>query len=278
MWAIECACVAILALYAFVHRADEGWLRDVALLAAAGWIGEETCILAYRFYQYAPAWHARAGEVPLLIAAIWPAIVMSARAIARSLLGARRIEPARVAALTGALVVFDAALIEPIAVRAGLWSWNEPGLFAVPPIGILGWGFFAAAATWWLERTRGMARIAVLLIAPIATHLALLATWWLSLRWMLRAFIAPAWGVAVIVAMAVLFATAVWRTRAVLAPRGELFARGVATLFFAALLARATDAWLLVYAAAFTPPHLLLCVPLARRTLGRTRQVVTGSR
>jgi hypothetical protein len=42
-------------------------------------------------------------------------------------------------------------------------------------------------------------------------------------------------------------------------PRRELFVRGVATSFFALLLARSFDTELAFYAAAFTPPHLLLC-------------------
>jgi len=256
MWAIEFACVAILGLYAWVHRREPGWLFDVALLAVAGWLGEETCIVGYHFYQYAPAWHARVGEVPLLIAAIWPAIVMSARAVARSLLPVPH-RAGRLALLTGALVVFDAALIEPIAVRAGLWSWNEPGLFTVPLIGILGWGFFAAAATFVLEYARGMRRFAVIAIAPVATHAMLLVSWWGLFRWVLRGIIAPVAGIASVLVAAVFFARAVRRRNASLSS-GELFARTVATGLFMVLLVRGADVWLVAYTLAFTPPHLLL--------------------
>jgi hypothetical protein len=230
----------------------------VLLLALAGWIGEETCILAYRFYQYAPTWHLRLGEVPLLIATIWPAVVMSARAVARSLLP-KTASSAMLALLTGALVVFDASLIEPIAVRAGLWSWNEPGLFVVPPIGILGWGFFAGAASYVLERTRGAKRFAVLAVAPVATHAMLVVTWWGLFRWILRGPIAPLWGIVLIVLAALVFFHAARRARASLSPAGELIARGAATSLFAVLLVRGADAWLVAYALAFTPPHLLLC-------------------
>ena len=54
----------------------------------------------------------------------------------------------RVALLGAAIVLADASLIEPIAVRAGLWRWTEPGLFAVPLVGIVGWAFFAWAAAF----------------------------------------------------------------------------------------------------------------------------------
>jgi hypothetical protein len=258
MWAIETACVAILALYAWIHRRDDGWLRDVGLLALAGWIGEETCIVFYRFYQYAPHWHVRIGEVPVLIAAIWPAIVMSARAIARALLRDRA-TPSRLALVTGALVVFDAALIEPIATRDRLWSWNEPGLFTVPVIGILGWGFFAAAATLVLEQARGWRRLAVLAVAPLATHALLLVAWWALFRWILRTESHPAFGISAIALFAAVFLHRTRRMAAALSPPAELVARGAATLFFAVLLARRADAWLVAYALAFTPPHLVLC-------------------
>ena len=38
--------------------------------------------------------------------------------------------------------------------HAGLWTWTEPGLFAVPPIGIIGWAYFAGAAMACLDGAR----------------------------------------------------------------------------------------------------------------------------
>jgi uncharacterized membrane protein len=277
MWAIEAACVTILALYAWIHRRESGWLRDVGLLALAGWIGEETCIVAYGFYHYAAPWHVRIGEVPLLIAAIWPAIVMSARSIARALLRERATSPLLLAVVTGALVVFDAALIEPIAVRAGLWSWSEPGLFDVPVIGIVGWGFFAAAATWTLERMSARTRVLVLLTAPIATHALLLASWWGLFRWILRVEFHPAFGVVTVAVCAALFLVASRRSGAALSPPEELVARGAATLFFAVLLVRRADPWLVGYALAFTPPHLVLCGHAARNVRDATTACAPGT-
>ena len=40
----------------------------------------------------------------------------------------------------GLLILFDAALVEPVAVSAGLWSWSESAVLGVPLIGIAGWG------------------------------------------------------------------------------------------------------------------------------------------
>ncbi|MGC4119537.1 MAG: carotenoid biosynthesis protein [Myxococcales bacterium] len=256
LWPLELACVAILAVYAFLHRHEPGWLREVAWLIPAALLGEDTCIRAYGFYQYAPGWHLRVDHVPLLIATIWPAVVLSARAIARLILKGRG-GTAGLAALSGVLVVFDAALIEPVAVTSGLWSWNAPGIFAVPPVGILGWGFFAAASVYVLERVPARASGVVVIAAPLLTHLALLASWWGLLRWLPQVSFTPAAGIAFVALCSLLYFAAVRRSRAGL-PRNETLARVAATSFFGFLLATHPEAWLLGYAAAFVPPYLLL--------------------
>src|SRR5262249_12701740 len=125
-------------------------------------------IRSYGFYQYSTlAWSMFVDRVPLLVALIWPVVIDSAHQLA----GGR-------ARFTFVIVLADAALIEPIAARAGLWAWNEPGLFGVPFIGMLGWGLFAAAASTLLRRGR-----VALLFAPLVTHILLLASWWGALRW-----------------------------------------------------------------------------------------------
>ncbi|HEY3447614.1 MAG TPA: carotenoid biosynthesis protein [Myxococcales bacterium] len=271
LWPLELACVAILGIYAFLHRREPGWLREVAWLIVAALVGEDTCIRAYGFYQYAPGWHLRVDHVPLLIATIWPAVVLSARAIARLLLKGRG-GAVGLAALTGLLVVFDAALIEPVAVASGLWTWNEPGIFGVPPVGILGWGLFAAGSAYVLERVPARASGLVVLAAPVFTHLTLLASWWGLLRWLPRSPVAPVWGVAAIALCSLAYFAAVRARRAGL-PRHETLARVAATSFFAFLLASHPEAWLLAYAAAFVPPHLLLSFqgwsPRPRNAVGR---------
>lgn len=264
MLALEAACALILAAYFLAHRGDPSLRRDALLLAVAALVGEDSMIRAYGFYAYAPAWHLRVDHVPLLIPAIWAPVVLSARAVARALLrdGAT---PPREAALVGALVTFDASLIEPIAVRAGLWRWFEPGVFQVPPAGILGWGLFAFAATWLLGRLRGAARLLAVPLAVLATHALLLAVWWGALRWVLRTELP--WGacMAALAAASAAYTAAVVRTGATL-PWRELAPRAAATGFFAALLAGRADGALLAWAALFTPPWLVLCA----RALGAT--------
>ncbi len=85
--------------------------------------------------------------------------------------------------IVGAVVAFDASLVEVVAVRAGLWSWAEPGHLGVPLIGMLGWGYFAIGADAALGRGR---RLAAVVAAPAAAHALIQLTWWGAFRWGLR--------------------------------------------------------------------------------------------
>lgn len=250
MLALELVCAAIVAVYAYARRDA---LPTLAVLAVAGFIGEDSVIRAYGFYFYSPRWHLFLDRVPLMIVAIWPIVIHSAFTLARRLAPRSSLGP-----LVGAAIVLaDASLIEPIAVHAGLWTWTEPGLFAVPPIGIIGWAYFAGAAMACLERARPVAAIVV---APLATHVLLVASWWLAFKWLSRPL--PAWPFAV-AAWIVLGGLAAFAVRARLGrriPRADLLLRGPGAAFFFVLLAiHARDLPSLVtYALAFVPPYLAL--------------------
>lgn len=247
---VEAGSAAVLALFAVLARPR---LRDVLSVAAGAWIGEEICIRVYDAYQYAPSWSVFLDRVPLAVVVIWPAVVLSARSVSRAL---------RVPVF--AVVLFDAFFVEPIATHAGLWSWNLPGLFGVPPIGPVGWACYAAAACFLLERKwpfpleRKWAPLVegswVSLGAPLLAHVGILAAWWGALRW-LSADIAPAHAAAaagVLCCVAMAFA---WRRR--LSMR-DAAPRAAAAGLFGALLFAAPDPALIAYAAPFALPWLLL--------------------
>ena len=253
----ELACAAVVAVTCAVMVGVHGRrvLADYAILAIAGWIGEQTCIAAYDHYAYDRSWHLFIGHVPLLIPLIWPLVILSARDVAGAL-GASGVWRPLVA---GAVVAFDAALVEVIAVGAGLWSWAEPGHLGVPVIGILGWGFFATAAVAWLDRRAIGVRLAAIIAAPLATHAALIASWWGLFRWVLRGDLGAASVAAIGVLGAALGGGALWL-------RGRGFGLGpaiavpriaAASLFFALLAAVSTPA-LWICAAASALPYLLL--------------------
>lgn len=254
MLALELACAAIVATYVVARRRD--W-RVLALLAVAGFVGEDSVIRAYGFYYYSPRWHLFLDRVPTMIVVIWPIVIHSAWALAR------RLAPARhVAVCAAAIVLADASLIEPIAVHAGLWTWTEPGLFAVPPIGILGWAYFAGACIAILDaaRRRGLWRLVVVAAGPLATHVLLVASWWAALRWVSRPL--PAWP-AVALGWLVLGALAVAAARRRLGrkvPAAELALRAPGAAFFFVLLGvyGGNSPLLCAWSAAFAPPYLAL--------------------
>jgi len=254
MWPLELCCVAIVALYVSVRLARAGdraaVARRLAILVVAAWLGEDSVIRAYGFYAYSPRWSLFVDQVPLLIVIIWPVVVDSAWQLAA------RLEARTLALAAAGFVLADAALIEPIAVRAGLWSWSEPGLFAVPPIGILGWALFAACAVALLPRVG----VLTVLLAPLGTHALLLGSWWLALRWVNLPL--PAWsgvGFVWLIALPVSFYFRSHRLRARV-PLADLLVRVPGALFFFVLLGlhgRAVPE-LFGYAAAFALPYLSL--------------------
>jgi hypothetical protein len=192
--------------------------------------------------------------VPLLIPLIWPAVILSAHDLAQALAPRASLVPW----LTGALVLADASFIEPIAVQAGLWTWNEPGLLGVPPIGLLGWAYFAGIAALALGRERPA--LGWLVAAVAGAHALLAATWWGALRWVSTEI---PWQLAVLDAGVLGTALAVLALRSPAAravPRAVLLSRVPASLVFVGLLAvygREQPA-LLAWAACFVLPWLSL--------------------
>jgi len=262
----ELFCFLIVAGYvrSLVRRPapERRWaLQTYVLIASSGWIGEETCIRAYGFYAYSPGWWVWLDLVPLAVVVVWPVVILSALELAKSL------SSRNPALLCAGIVLADAALIEPVAVRSGLWRWTEPGLFGVPPIGILGWSLFTIAAATWLDRTRARPRAAaaVVLVAPLACHLSLLVSWWGALRWVNGPL--PDWaGPALVWPVALAVTGAVWRARAT-APLGLLLGRLPGALMFFVLLALRgrDDVALVAYVVAFSLPYLALSTLAWRR-------------
>ncbi len=257
-WIEPVAGVIVLAWLVSALRRGERPARLLlayALVFATSWTSEQSCIALYEFYAYSPDWSVFLGHVPLMVALIWPVVVLSCWALARAVLGAgsRWIPP-----LVAALVFTDAALIEPVCVHAGLWHWTHPGLFGVPPVGVLGWAFFAGLVTAVLERLeRGVAGWALPLLAVVpGTHALLLAAWWGLFRWIDAPI--PAWP-AVAVAWGTSIAVGAWLwQRRLHFPRRLALERTPAALFFGALILTAKAPWALVaWALASTPAWLV---------------------
>ena len=265
MLGFELLCLAIVAVWVALRLRREpdrpALLRRLALLAAASWVAEDSVIHAYGFYDYGGGWSVVADRMPVLVALIWPVVIQSAADLASGLGLSGRVR----VLVAAAIVLADASLIEPVAVQAGLWAWTQPGLFLVPPIGIVGWALFAAWALWLLDTPRiagrGAQRALLVLVLPaLLTHGCLLALWWGALRWLSGPVppwpaVVAVWGVSALVTL---------RARTAAAParlsRADLLVGAPAALvFFLLLLLHGRDEPALVaWAVAFAPPYLVL--------------------
>jgi hypothetical protein len=256
---LACVVIVVATLAATARRTPaRALLTDYALLAVAGFVGEQSCITLYRFYSYADGWDLRVIDVPLLVPLIWPLVILSARDVVRGL--APGASPGTRSLLVGAAVIVDASLVEVIAVRAGLWSWAEGGHLGVPLIGIAGWGFFAGAAELVLERAEGAQRALVIAVAPAIAHALIVLSWWALLRWTLRGDLGVASSLALVAVSSGLTLAIVRARRAggaipmdVAAPR--IFA---AMLFFYVLVRTAPlDGALWLHVASVAVPYLV---------------------
>ncbi len=276
MVGLQWSCLAIL----FVHMGVAWWvsdrrevfLRRALLLVGASWVAEDTCIRAYQFYTYNEGWWGFIDKMPLMIAVIWPGVILSAwelvraaqRKTAHALPSATHADSVRTGWLVGLMVWADASLIEPIAVKARLWWWYEPGIFNVPIIGMLGWGIFAGLCVWIFEEVErrrlssGWEAAGVLVAAPLLAHAGLLATWWGGFRW-----VNVPWSESVVVGVlwvgSVALALKIWRARLRdHMPAAAMGTRIPAASFFMGLLVMygMGDGLLVVHALAFVPPYV----------------------
>ena len=266
MLLLQLAALSIILLYVVSRAPDQAdsvrFLARLVLVSVASWATEESCILLYDFYRYSPAWGLFLGHVPILIVLVWPVLIHSSWDLASQLL---RLKPKLVPLAAAAIVCTDASVLEPVAVNAGLWSWNQPGIFRVPPIGILGWAAFAFLCTLLFEkggrRNASKRRDLLVLVFPvIATHALLLLMWWGALRWVniplhSTAVAGVAWALSLLLVLTILR-----RGTGRHVERKTLLLRiPPALLFFVLLTLNASGSGLLIpYALAFAPPYLTL--------------------
>ncbi len=265
---LEPAALFIVLFYVVLQARREAeprrFLLRLLLTAVSGFLVEESCIRLYGFYDYSPEWSVKIMHLPLLVLLIWPVVIHSAGDLARGLfLRGRRGGAGWLALVGGALVFLDAAAIEPISVHSGLWYWTEPGLFDVPPIGIIGWGFFGGLCLGLFEHTSRRPPAWDLLVLPVAllgTHLLLLGAWWGALRWVNGPVSADAAVMTVWIAGAIATLLALRHTAGAWLKPPSMLLRIPAASFFVVLL---VTHWpglnaLFWYFLAFNPPNILL--------------------
>lgn len=174
---------ALLAL--LLLEAAVGFRRAVVeffALVAYGYALELVAMTVFASHAYGEAWHVAPFGVPLAVAVVWAAVIPAAIAVAARL-GYEA--PARNALAAALLATSLDLLIEPVAVRAGLWRWTPPGPWLDVPIGnFVGWGVIVGSYAWGASRqdtalslpTRALKRV-VLGAASIAALVGVGLVW-----------------------------------------------------------------------------------------------------
>lgn len=150
----ELVVAPLASLLALVHASralgpGRAALEFVAL-GAYGYALERVAIRVFASHDYGSAWRLAPGGVPLAVAACWAAVILSALALAHRLGRRSPLGLALFAALVG--VSLD-LLMEPVAVRSGLWRWTPPGPWLGVPVGnFVGWGVIVGVYVLGAER------------------------------------------------------------------------------------------------------------------------------
>ena len=181
------APVAVAIAFRHAVRGLGAWRAalEMGALAAYGFALEAVAIAVFASHRYDASWRVAPLGVPLAVAVVWAAVITSAMAVAGRHEGASR----GWRAVTAALVAITLDLmIEPVAMRAGLWRWTPPGPWLGVPVGnFVGWGVIVGAYAYGAERWAGTGPIAlqaarrISLAAACILALVLVGAVWTSL-------------------------------------------------------------------------------------------------
>jgi uncharacterized membrane protein len=157
VWFHEAVVAPAAVIMAMLHATRAlGWKHaavELGALIAYGFVLEKTAMVVFSSHRYAIAWKVAPLGVPIAVAAVWAALIVSGLAVT----GRRGLASplSRAAGAAGLGISLD-LLMEPVAVRAGLWEWTPPGPWLGVPIGnFVGWavivGAYVLGAELWGE-------------------------------------------------------------------------------------------------------------------------------
>jgi carotenoid biosynthesis protein len=189
-WAHELLLAPAVLALTFVHaRRALGLGRalvEVGALAAYGYALEWIAMGVFRSHDYGRAWRLAPAGVPVAVAAVWASIIVAALTFAAR----RGMATAWRRAAAAALIAISLDLLmEPVAVRLGLWRWTPPGAWMGVPLGnFVGWAVIVATWCAGVEREpldSPLARVAVRRVALAVSSIAalvLVGAAWRALR------------------------------------------------------------------------------------------------
>jgi hypothetical protein len=122
---------------------------EMLSLGLYGFALEWVAMRVFASHSYGDAWALAPLGVPLAVAAVWAALIPSALALVGRIGYASPLGRGGAAALLG--IALD-LLMEPVAVRTGLWRWTPPGPWLEIPVGnFVGWGVVVGGWAWGAE-------------------------------------------------------------------------------------------------------------------------------
>jgi uncharacterized membrane protein len=162
VWIYELVVAPLALGLAYVHAARAlGGRRaavELAALCAYGFALEWVAMSVFASHRYGPGWTIAPAGVPLAVAAVWAAVITSAMALAVRAGAASALHRAGAAAALG--IALD-LLMEPVAMRLGLWEWTPRGPWLGVPLGnFVGWAVIVGGYTYGAERWAGHGRLA----------------------------------------------------------------------------------------------------------------------
>jgi putative membrane protein len=173
VWVHEAVAAPLaLALAWLLARRAVGAARaslELAVLVGYGVGLEWTAMAVFASHRYAAAWRLVPAAVPVAVAIVWAALIVSALATAARLGFSSPLPRAAAAAVLG--IALD-LLMEPVAVRAGLWAWTPPGPWLGVPMGnFVGWAVIVCSYVFGAERwpfaVLGRVALAVVSVAAL---------------------------------------------------------------------------------------------------------------
>jgi len=128
---------------------------ELLALALYGFMIELVAMRVFGSHSYGTEWLLAPLGVPLAVAAVWAAVILAAMGLAA------RLEPGSAAGRAAAAAILGISLdllMEPVAMRSGLWQWTPPGSWLGVPVGnFVGWALIVGLYAFGADRSEPQA-------------------------------------------------------------------------------------------------------------------------
>lgn len=124
---------------------------ELVALALYGFMIELVVMRVFGSHSYGSEWLLAPLGVPLAVAAVWAAVILAAMGLAARLGPPSPAGRAVTAAILG--IALD-MLMEPVAMRSGLWLWTPPGPWLGVPVGnFVGWALIVGLYAYGADQS-----------------------------------------------------------------------------------------------------------------------------